>query len=163
MKKLRGKGKNIEKGSKMKRKKGKDYKGKLRRGRFVKILITGNQLCKLILFSVVLPIAITLSVSAFRNNILNALYNFFFEILIIFFCRYKRDSSDEVDGRKSYHGGVTCIIASPPGGIVEDDLQCTASDELDPVICNLDDEEKPVSSVIDIKSMHGSLHSEVNA
>jgi hypothetical protein len=79
------------------------------------------------------------------------------------FYSYKRESDGEVDGRKAYHGGVSCIMTSPPGGIEEDDLQCTASDELDSIIDILVNEEKPVSSLIDIKSSKDFiLHSEVN-
>lgn len=79
------------------------------------------------------------------------------------FCSFEKKCDGEVDGRNAYHGGVNCIMTSPPGGIVEDDLQCTASDELDSVIDILDDDERPISSLISITSTKCSLHSEVNA
>ncbi|KAL4220421.1 hypothetical protein ACF0H5_020824 [Mactra antiquata] len=68
---------------------------------------------------------------------------------------------DEVDGRREYHGGVSCVLTSPPGGIEEDDVQCLASDEVDSIITVLEDDEKPVSSVIDIQSRKEELHSEI--
>ncbi|KAL4220422.1 Death domain-containing protein 1 [Mactra antiquata] len=68
---------------------------------------------------------------------------------------------DEVDGRREYHGGVSCVLTSPPGGIEEDDVQSLASDEVDSVITVLEDDEKPVSSIIDVESRKGKLHSEV--
>ncbi|XP_053403156.1 uncharacterized protein LOC123554157 [Mercenaria mercenaria] len=73
---------------------------------------------------------------------------------------YSRDC-DEVDGKRAYHGGITCVMASPPGSIEKDDVECSASDEVDSVIETLEIDEKPVSSILDIHSRKGNLHSEV--
>ncbi|XP_053404370.1 uncharacterized protein LOC123555392 isoform X2 [Mercenaria mercenaria] len=73
---------------------------------------------------------------------------------------YHRDC-DEVDGNQAYHGGIKCVIASPPGSIEKDDLECCASDAVDSIIETLETDEKPVSSVIDIYASMGALHSAV--
>ena len=52
-------------------------------------------------------------------------------------------------------------MASPPGGVEKDDLECNASDEVDTIIDVLEADEKPVSSMIDIKSTKGKLNTEV--
>ncbi|XP_053403157.1 calponin homology domain-containing protein DDB_G0272472-like [Mercenaria mercenaria] len=74
---------------------------------------------------------------------------------------YQRDC-DEVDGKRAYHGGIKCVMASPPGSIEKDDLECCASEAVDSIIEILETNEKPVSSIIDIHAVKGTLHSEVH-
>jgi hypothetical protein len=52
-------------------------------------------------------------------------------------------------------------MASAPGGIGKNDLECSASDEVDSIIEVLETDEKPVSSLIEIKSTKGTLKTEV--
>jgi len=60
-----------------------------------------------------------------------------------------------------FHSGVCCMVAAPEGDIAQEDIECTASDELDDVIELLDDGEKPASSIINMSSNKGLLKSEV--
>jgi len=53
------------------------------------------------------------------------------------------------------------MVAAPEGDIAQEDIQCTASDELDDAIAILDDGEKPESSIINMSSNKGLLKSEV--
>ncbi|XP_060603079.1 FK506-binding protein 5-like [Ruditapes philippinarum] len=73
---------------------------------------------------------------------------------------YNRDCG-EVDGKHAYHNGISCVMASAPGGIGKDDIECSASDEVDSIIEVLETDEKPVSSLIEIKSTKGTLKTEV--
>jgi hypothetical protein len=52
-------------------------------------------------------------------------------------------------------------MTSPPDNIEKDDIECNESDEVDPVIEILDPGEKIISSLIDLQSRRGNLHSEV--
>jgi len=54
------------------------------------------------------------------------------------------------------------MLVPPPGAIAKDEVQCTSNDELDDVIEVLDEGEKPLSSLITVKSKKGVLKSEVS-
>ena len=83
------------------------------------------------------------------------------EILYPLFIKsYNRDC-DEVDGKRAYHNGISCVMTSPPGGIDKDDLECSVSDEDDAIIHVLEPYEKPVSSMIEIKSTKETVTTEV--
>ena len=69
---------------------------------------------------------------------------------------------NEVSGRRPFHNGVCCMLVPPPGAIAKDEVQCTSNDELDDVIEVLDEGEKPLSSLITVKSKKGVLKSEVS-
>jgi len=65
------------------------------------------------------------------------------------------------DGIKPFHAGVCCMVAAPDGDIAQDDLECTANDELEGISEIFDDLEKPASSIITMSSTKGILKSEV--
>ena len=50
---------------------------------------------------------------------------------------------------------------TPPGDVGKDDVECTASDEVD-VMTVLDDDERPISSLVSVKSKTGMIKLEVN-
>lgn len=81
--------------------------------------------------------------------------------VILLFDRYEREC-DEVDGKRAYHGGINYVMNSPPGGIEKDDIECNYSDEVDSVIEIFENDEKPISSLINVQSTKWTLHSEVN-
>jgi len=70
--------------------------------------------------------------------------------------------SDDVGGRRPFHSGVCCVVAAPDGNISQEDIECTASDELDNEIQILDDMEKPASSIVYMNSCRGLLKPEVD-
>ncbi|XP_052215338.1 reticulocyte-binding protein homolog 2a-like [Dreissena polymorpha] len=67
---------------------------------------------------------------------------------------------DEVDGRRPYHEGLCCMVASPSDEIQQDSVQCTASDEIDDIIETLDEDERPASSLIKVQTTSHSVSTE---
>lgn len=70
--------------------------------------------------------------------------------------RYEREA-DEVSGRRPFHCGVACVLTSLKNDIQMDDVDCCASDEIDDVITNLNEGERPVSSVVTLNSKRGLI------
>lgn len=70
--------------------------------------------------------------------------------------RYKREA-DEVSGRRPFHCGVACVLTSLENDIQMGDVDCCASDEIDDVITNLNEGERPVSSVVTLNSKRGLI------
>ncbi|XP_052215336.1 FK506-binding protein 5-like isoform X3 [Dreissena polymorpha] len=67
---------------------------------------------------------------------------------------------DEVEGKRPYHDGLCCMLASPSNEITQDSVQCSASDELDDIIQTLDEDERPTSSSINVQTNSNSIATE---
>ncbi|XP_052218714.1 uncharacterized protein LOC127836262 isoform X2 [Dreissena polymorpha] len=72
---------------------------------------------------------------------------------------YER-SCGEVSGKRPFHDGLCCMIASPSDSIAQDSIQCTASDELDDIIEILEEDERPASSIINVHTTSHSISTE---
>lgn len=63
---------------------------------------------------------------------------------------------NEVPGRRPFHGGVACVVASAEDSFQESDVECLVSDEIDSNIMVFQEGEKPASSVITVTSKAGT-------